>query len=88
MPKATLVHQLERQIKYFFYERLLATQSEEQSAVKNEIQTLEPNTAPRYILKDPYILELLNLKQNNAYYEKNLELELWLQMYLQLIIPL
>lgn len=24
-------------------------------------------------MKDPYILEFLNLKQNNAYYEKDLE---------------
>lgn len=54
------VRQLERQINSFFYERLLATQSEEQEALKGEIQTLEPNTDPRYILKDPYILEFLN----------------------------
>lgn len=67
------VRQLERQINSFFYERLLATQSEEQEALKGEIQTLEPNADPHYILKDPYILEFLNLKQNNAYYEKDLE---------------
>lgn len=67
------VRQLERQINSFFFERLLATQSEEKIAVKGEIQTLEPNTDPRYILKDPYILEFLNLKQNKAYYEKELE---------------
>lgn len=67
------VRQLERQINSFFYERLLATHSEEKATVQGEIQTLEPNTDPRHILKDPYILEFLNLKQNNAYYEKDLE---------------
>lgn len=67
------VRQLERQINSFFYERLLATQSEQREAVKGEIQTLEPKTDPEYILKDPYILEFLDLKQNTAYYEKDLE---------------
>lgn len=59
--------------QFFFYERILATQSEERATVKGEIQTLEPNTDPCYILKAPYILEFLDLKQNNAYYEKDLE---------------
>lgn len=67
------VRQLERQINSFFYERLLATQSEQREAVRGEIQTLEPKTDPEYILKDPYILEFLDLKQNTAYYEKDLE---------------
>lgn len=67
------VRQLERQINSFFYERLLATQSEQREAVRREIQSLEPKTDPEYILKDPYILEFLNLKQNASYYEKDLE---------------
>lgn len=67
------VRQLERQINSFFYERLLATQAEQREAVRGEIQTLEPKTDPEYILKDPYILEFLDLKQNTAYYEKDLE---------------
>ncbi len=67
------VRQLERQINSFFYERLLATQSQQQDLVKAEINSLEPNIDPQYILKDPYILEFLDLKQNTAYYEKDLE---------------
>ena len=67
------VRQLERQINSFYYERLLSTQAEAQDGVRQEIQTLEPKTDPGYILKDPYILEFLDLKQNNAYYEKDLE---------------
>ena len=60
------VRQLERQINSFFYERLLATRKSGRDSVKNEIQTLEPKTEPDYILKDPYILEFLDLKENRA----------------------
>jgi predicted nuclease of restriction endonuclease-like (RecB) superfamily len=70
------VRQLERQINSFFYERLLATQAETKNDVRNEVMTLEPVTDPSYILKDPYILEFLELKENKAYYEKDLEQEL------------
>jgi len=65
--------QLERQINSFFYERLLATQKSGRDSVRNEIQTLEPRTDPEYILKDPYILEFLNLKENRDYHESDLE---------------
>ena len=55
------VRQLERQINSFFYERLLATQKSGRESVQNEIQNLEPKTGSVYILKDPYILEFLDL---------------------------
>ncbi len=67
------VRQLERQINSFYYERLLTTQSEQHDLIKSEIQNTDPKTDPDYILKDPYILEFLDLKQNKAYYEKDLE---------------
>jgi predicted nuclease of restriction endonuclease-like (RecB) superfamily len=67
------VRQLERQINSFFYERLLATQKSGKESVRDEIQTLEPKTAPNYILKDPYILEFLDLKENRDYHESELE---------------
>ena len=67
------VRQLERQINSFFYERLLATQQSDKAEVRNEIMTLEPNTDPKYILKDPYILEFLDLKENKKYKESDLE---------------
>jgi len=67
------VRQLERQINSFFYERLLATQQSDRAEVRNEIITLEPNTDPKYILKDPYILEFLDLKENRKYKEGELE---------------
>ena len=67
------VRQLERQINSFFYERLLATQKSGTENVKNEIHTLEPKNSPDYILKDPYILEFLDLKENRDYLESDLE---------------
>jgi predicted nuclease of restriction endonuclease-like (RecB) superfamily len=67
------VRQLERQINSFFYERLLATQKSGRESVRNEIQTLEPKTDADYVLKDPYILEFLDLKENRDYHESELE---------------
>jgi predicted nuclease of restriction endonuclease-like (RecB) superfamily len=65
--------QLERQITSFYYERLLSTQKEDKESVKDEIRTTEPKTEPDYILKDPYILEFLDLKENRKYHENELE---------------
>jgi predicted nuclease of restriction endonuclease-like (RecB) superfamily len=70
---ALSVRQLERQINSFFYERLLATQKTGRDNVRNEIQSLEPKVDPDYILKDPYILEFLDLKENRDYLESDLE---------------
>ena len=67
------VRQLERQINSFFYERLLATQKEHRAEIEGEIQTTEPKTDPEYILKDPYILEFLDLKENAKYSESDIE---------------
>jgi predicted nuclease of restriction endonuclease-like (RecB) superfamily len=65
--------QLERQINSFFYERLLATQKESRPEIAGEIFKLEPKTDADYILKDPYILEFLDLKENVKYSESELE---------------
>jgi len=65
--------QLERQITSFYYERLLATHKDSKESVKNEIQMNEPKTDPDYILKDPYILEFLDLNENKKYHENELE---------------
>jgi predicted nuclease of restriction endonuclease-like (RecB) superfamily len=67
------VRQLERQINSFFYERLLATQKESRASVRDEIYTLEPRKEADYVLKDPYILEFLDLKENCKYNEDELE---------------
>lgn len=65
--------QLERQINSFFYERLLVTKKTECESIQNEIRVLEPKVAADYILKDPYILEFLDLGENKSYHESKLE---------------
>jgi len=67
------VRQLERQINSFFYERLLKTPESGKEEVASEIQKLEPKIEPEYILKDPYILEFLDLAENKKYHENDLE---------------
>jgi predicted nuclease of restriction endonuclease-like (RecB) superfamily len=63
--------QLERQINSFYYERLLS--SREKKPVKKEIRKLEPALKPEDIIKDPYVLEFLNVKENIRFLEKDLE---------------
>ena len=65
--------QLDRQINTFFYERLLATQKSGQESVANEIFKLEPKTEADNILKDPYVLEFLDLQEDKSYHESELE---------------
>lgn len=65
------VRQLERQINSFFYERLLASQ--DKKAVRQEIFEKEPPKRPEDFIKDPYVLEFLDVKQNATVYEKDLE---------------
>ncbi len=65
--------QLERQINSFYYERLLATQKEHRSEIAEEIFKLEPKNDTDYILKDPYVLEFLDLKENIKYNESEIE---------------
>lgn len=63
--------QLDRQISSLYYERLLASRNKE--LVREEIQTLEPGSTPRDIIKDPFVLEFLDLRESRDYLEKELE---------------
>lgn len=65
------VRQLERQINSFYYQRLLASQH--QDIVKSEAEQNNTHVLPSEILKDPYILEFLDLKENKDYLEVDLE---------------
>jgi predicted nuclease of restriction endonuclease-like (RecB) superfamily len=67
------VRQLERQMFTFYYERLIATQKEYRAEIAGEIEQTEPKTDADYLLKDPYILEFLDLKENIKYNESELE---------------
>ena len=65
--------QLERQVNSFFYERILSSKDKESTA--KEIEILEPKTEINFkdILKEPYILEFLNLSDSSKYHEKDIE---------------
>ena len=63
--------QLERQINSFYFQRLLASQNKD--IVKQETEKNNTPISPSEILKDPYILEFLDLKENKDYLEADLE---------------
>jgi len=66
------VRQLERQINSFYYERLLSTSNTYKAEVKSEIDKLEKREKVEDFIKDPYVLEFLNVK-NKRFLEKDLE---------------
>lgn len=66
------VRQLERQINSFYYERLLSTSDEYKNEVKNEINTLEKKEKVQDFIKDPYVLEFLDIK-DKRFLERDLE---------------
>ncbi|MDP3683034.1 MAG: PDDEXK nuclease domain-containing protein [Ignavibacteria bacterium] len=63
--------QLERQINSFYYERILSSRNKR--AVRKEVQLQKIQVQPEDIIKDPYVLEFLNLKGNSSFFEKDLE---------------
>ena len=67
------VRALERQIGTHYYERILA--SKEKTLVKNEAEENTKNLKlnPKDIIKDPYVLEFLDLKDNISFRENELE---------------
>lgn len=65
------VRQLERQINTMFYDRLIASKDKE--PVSEEIQKTEPKPEYEKIIRDPYVLEFLDLPANPHFYEKDLE---------------
>jgi len=66
--------QLERQINSFYYERLLS--SKDKNPVLEEAEQNTLPAKPEDLIKDPYVLEFLNLKENRYLLEKDLETEL------------
>ena len=63
--------QLERQINSFYYQRLLA--SHNKGVVKHEAEKHNVEISPSKLLKDPYVLEFLDIKENSDYLEADLE---------------
>lgn len=62
---------LDRQINSFYYERILA--SKNKSSVRREADEKTEKLIPEQILKDPYVLEFLDLKDRSDYHESDLE---------------
>ena len=69
------VRQLERQINSFYYERLVSTDVQNKDEVRNEIDSLEQKDKVQDFIKDPYVLEFLDIK-NRKFLEKDLEFNL------------
>lgn len=63
--------QLERQINSFYYERLLS--SKDKKPVIKEAEQKAVPAKPEDLIKDPYVLEFLDLKENRTFLEKDLE---------------
>ncbi len=62
---------LDRQINSFYYERLLSSQ--EKQPVIDEMKKKTGTLKPEDVLKDPLVLEFLELKENKRYLESELE---------------
>ena len=65
------VRQLERQIHTMYYQRLLASRDKE--SVASEIQTTEPKPEYEKAVKDPYVMEFLQIKPDTHVYESDIE---------------
>lgn len=65
------VRQLQRQINTMFYQRILSSRDKE--SVASEIQTTVPRPEYEKIIKDPYVLEFLDLPSNEHFYESEIE---------------
>lgn len=63
--------QLDRQISSLYYERILA--SRDKAPVKKEADELMVKVEPEDFIKDPYVLELLDLKNYPSLHESDLE---------------
>lgn len=65
------VRQLERQINTMYYQRILA--SKDKASVRNEIQITEPKPKYENFIKDPYVIEFLEIHPDTHVYEGELE---------------
>jgi predicted nuclease of restriction endonuclease-like (RecB) superfamily len=64
---------LERQINSLYYERMVMSGEEHQPDVKGEVESKKEPMQAKDIIKDPYVLEFLDLEANPAFYEQELE---------------
>ena len=64
---------LERQINSLYYERMVMSGEEHQPDVKEEAESKKEPMQAKDIIKDPYVLEFLELKAKPGFYEQDLE---------------
>lgn len=64
---------LERQINSFYYDRIVATQNKQPLQEEATQQTSALAASPEDFIKDPYVLEFLNLPSDTGFLEKDLE---------------
>ena len=67
------VRALERQIGTHYYQRLLSSQDKKGVELEAKEKTKDLISTPKDTIKDPYVLEFLDLKHNSAFYENELE---------------
>ncbi len=65
------VRQLERQINTMYYQWILASQ--DKASVAAEIQRREPKPEYEKNVKDPYVMEFLQIQPDTHVYESDLE---------------
>lgn len=65
--------QLERQINSLYFERILMSSKQGRPLVKKEADGKKEVMQPAHIIKDPYVLEFLNLNPNASFYEREIE---------------
>jgi len=65
--------QLERQINSLYFERILMSSKKGRPLVKKEADGKKEVMQPAHIIKDPYVLEFLNLNPNVSFYEREIE---------------
>jgi len=64
---------LERQINSLYFERMVMTKPKGKTLVKAAATKKQEAMQPKDIIKDPYVLEFLNLKSTTNFYEQELE---------------
>lgn len=67
------VRALERQINSLYYEKLLSSQEKQPVIEEAKEKTKNLQLTPKDIIKDPYVLEFLDLKNNKSFRENELE---------------
>ena len=72
LAQAWSVRALDRQVSKLYYERLLASQDKTAVQAEAQVKTTDLQEGPKDYLRDPYILDFLNL-QDKTYQEKELE---------------